>query len=210
MDSLEDVLLGEYEEPQEIPEEWVTENEPPQEVKERFRLRDSSMANWAMRKIHRIRRRRAEVRDMALREIDKIERWWRDQDKMLEREERFFTVLLRLYHMEQLRTDPRAKTLKFPEGELQFRKQQDKISYQEPELLNWLLSNAPEYVQTIQRPAWGEFKKMLVADGDKAFFKRTGEEVPVLRVIPQPPQFTVRLYDDPLKVVSDEQKGESA
>jgi Bacteriophage Mu Gam like protein. len=198
VNTLEDMLLGEYESPQEIPEEWLTEDEPPQEVRERFRLQNVSMANWALRKIYRIRQRRAEVRAAALREIDKIERWWQGQDKTLEREERFFTMLLKLYHMEQLRVDPWAKTLKFPEGELQFRKQQNKFMYEEPELLAWLTGNAPEYVQVIQRPAWGELKKALIVDGDKAFFKRTGEEVPV-KVVPQPPRFAVRLYDDPLQ-----------
>ena len=67
-ESLEDVLLGAYEGPDEIPES--EEEEAP--LRERFRIRDDGQANWAVRKIAQARQELATAEALARQEIVRV------------------------------------------------------------------------------------------------------------------------------------------
>ncbi|NPV80822.1 MAG: hypothetical protein HPY52_11185 [Firmicutes bacterium] len=188
---LEDVLLGAYEAPEEIPDDQQAQ----EVLRERFRIKDDAQADWALRKIAKARRRFAEAEELAMLEVRKIQAWLDDIEKSAEREESFFAGLLREYHMGLLAEDPKHKTHKLPNGQLQMRETQPEFVRDDQILLRWLKErNLTQYVETIERPQWGELKKALQVEGTKTVYE--GEQVPGIMVNPKPPTFRVVIKED--------------
>jgi len=156
MAELENVLLEAFEEPQQ-PEE-----------RERFRLTDENMANWALRKVAKARAEYEEAAKVAEAEIKRIDDWLNGRKRDLEHAEEFFGGLLTAYYLPQHMQNPRQKTFKLPAGQVQIRAQQPDYVRDEARLIAWLKGNdMAGYVEIVEKLRWGDLKKQLKQLGDK-------------------------------------------
>ena len=178
MAELENVLLEAFEEPQQS------------EERERFRLTDENMANWAIRKIAKARREFAEAEQQAERERERIDAWLDGKRKAKERDEEFFTGLLTAYYLPQHLDDPERKTFKLPAGAFQVRAQQPEYQRDDAALVRWLEEHVmPDYLELVKKPKWGELKKIIETKGGVATV--AGEVVDGIMVVPRGLKFTV-------------------
>lgn len=185
--TLEEVLLGAYETPEEIPES----EEEQVYLKERFHIKDDGQANWAVRKIAQARRQLAEAEALAQSEIDRIQQWLQGQKREAERTEGFFTALLWEYFLPKFATDPRRKTIKLPSGTLQVRQLPPEFKRDDAALLKWLKEHEMmEFVETKEMPRWADLKSQVQVSG-RHVVTQGGEIVEGVEVIPRPPLFRV-------------------
>jgi len=156
MAELENVLLEAFEEPQQS------------EERERFRLTDENMANWALRKVAKARAEYEEAAKVAEAEVRRIDDWLNSRKRDLERTEEFFGGLLTGYYLPQHMENPRQKTFKLPAGQVQIRAQQPDYVRDEARLIAWLKGNdMAGYVEIVEKLRWGDLKKQLKQLGDK-------------------------------------------
>ncbi len=156
MAELENVLLEAFEEPQQS------------EERERFRLTDENMANWALRKVAKARAEYEEAAKVAEAEVKRIDDWLNSRKRDLERTEEFFGGLLTGYYLPQHMENPRQKTFKLPAGQVQIRAQQPDYVRDEAKLIAWLKGNdMAGYVEIVEKVRWGDLKKQLKQLGDK-------------------------------------------
>lgn len=186
---LEDVLLGAYKAPDEIPE--TDEEQAP--LRERFRIASDDQANWAVRKIAQARRDLAKAETLAEAEIARVTAWLDGQRKDAMRTVGFFESLLREYYLPRFASDPRLRTIKLPAGKVQVRAQQPEFQRDEAALLAWLKKREMmDYIERIERPRWGELKQHVrVAENGLCIDAVTGEIVDGVTAIPRPPAFRV-------------------
>ena len=187
---LEDVLLGAYEAPDEIPE--TDEEQAP--LRERFRITSDDQADWAVRKIAQARRDLAKAETLAEAEIARVTAWLDGQRKDAMRTVGFFEALLREHYLPRFASDPRLKTIKLPAGRVQVRAQQPEFQRDEAALLAWLKKREmTEYIERIERPRWGELKQhvRVIDDLGLCIDAVTSEIVEGVTVIPRPPAFRV-------------------
>jgi len=178
MAELENVLLEAFEEPQQ-PEE-----------RERFRLTDENMANWALRKVAKARAEYEEAAKVAEAEIKRIDDWLNGRKRDLEHAEEFFTGLLTAYYLPQHMEDPQRKTFKLPAGAFQVRQQQPEYQRDDAALVRWLEEHVmPDYLELVKKPKWGELKKIIETKGGVATV--AGEVVDGITVVPRGLKFTV-------------------
>jgi len=171
MNALEEHLLDQYPEP-ELPEDGSNE------VAERFKLTNDQMANWALRKIAKIRSDRRADEELAEAEHARIYAWMTERQKQAQRNEDFFVSLLTAYFAPQHEADPKAKTFSLPAGKVQFRAQQPAFTRDDTTLIYWLKHHdLDDFVKTVETPEWGDLKKELVVADGRAFLKETGEAV---------------------------------
>jgi len=188
MSSLEDVLLSEYEAPEEVPDD----DDQRQQLAQRFRIQDTQQAIWALRKIIRIRRQRDAVFADADAQIAKIRDWVQAETARLDREERWFTSLLHVFHLDLLREEPKRKTIKLPGGRLSLRAQQPKFERDDVTLIAWLKdNNLTQFVRVVEEPDWAELKKRIETRAEIAIYADTGEVVPGVTVYQRPLLFKV-------------------
>lgn len=181
MNALEEHLLNEYVAP-ELPEDGseVTETE-------RFKLTNDQMANWALRKIAKIRSEREADEELAAAERARIDAWLIERQKQAQRNEEFFVGLLAAYFAPKHAENPKTKTFKLPAGSVQFRAQQPSFTRDDSALVDWLKKNGlADFVETVENPKWGELKKELTVAKGRAYLKSTGEEIPCVTVEERP------------------------
>lgn len=76
-------------------------------------------------------------------------------------------------------------------AKLVLRKPAPKPKVDDAQLLAWVKENAPDYVQTIERPMWGELKKTLTLDANGYLNTVTGEYVEGVELVPQDQIFDI-------------------
>ena len=103
------------------------------------------------------------------------------------------TEQLRRYATENL---PKGKrSIELPNGRLAFKKQSryscngEAVNGQTQELIEFARKNAPQYLKKL---AWSDFAKNLIADGEKVYYKETGELIEGLKFERMPDSFTVK------------------
>jgi hypothetical protein len=137
------------------PDVFAPEDVPEEEEERRaYRLRDKGAADWALRSLAKIRSKRAERMDLWKAEQARLAEWYERGDDPLDRDEHFFVDLLRMFHEDQFRADPKAKTIDLPGGTLKSRSGNATVEVvDEVSFLAWAKENKPELVETIERPA---------------------------------------------------------
>lgn len=136
---------------------------------EAFEVVNDSQANWALRKIKELESEIKENQEIAQFEINKIEQWEEQVNQGLTRNIDYFQGLLAKYAMSKKEKDPKFKSLNLPNGNLQFRKQQPKWSYDDKTLLNSLKElGLDEYIKIEEKPVRKDIKKVLQVAGNKA------------------------------------------
>jgi phage host-nuclease inhibitor protein Gam len=182
---------------QEIPEAIAaTELAQCQDEKERFRVTGKDSANWCLRKIRALK---AEIKDnarIAQEEVERIQKWLKNVNEPLENSISYFEGLLETYHREIYVEDPKLKTIKLPHGTLKLRAQQPEFKLDEQVFLEYLRkSGRSDYIEVIEKPKWGEYKKVVevAMDGKTVVDTQTGEIVEGVRAELRPPKFSVEV-----------------
>lgn len=182
---------------QEIPEAIsAAELAESQEEKERFRVTGKDSANWCLRKMRALK---AEIEDnnrIAREEIERIQRWQEQVNAPLQRSIEYFESLLEEYHRALYAEDPKVKTIKLPHGTLKMRAQQPEFKRDEQVFLEYLRkSGRTDYIEIIEKPKWGEYKKIVevAMDGCTVVDMQTGEIVEGVTAEQRPPKFSVEV-----------------
>jgi len=165
---------------------------PNQEEREKFKIKDISSANWALRKISAAKNAIKEREELANNEADRIKFWLEEETKKLKEDIEFFTYLLQEYHQDELKKDKKAKTIKLPYGTLKMRKQQPEYQRDDKIILDWVKNNKEEMLIP-QEPKlnWSELKKNIKSVKGKAIDSDTGEIIPGITIIDRSDKFSV-------------------
>lgn len=161
-----------------------------------FFIDTDEKAEWAIKKI-------AEERAEAQRYIsvcqnaistyqDKIKKAKADLDNKTS----YFTFQLQRYmDTVKAKETKTQKTYKLPSGTLKVKYQKPEYKRDEDKLTEFLKKNYTDYVETVYKPKWAEFKKatnFITKDG-KAIIEDTGEVVEGVEVIEREPVFEVQI-----------------
>lgn len=145
---------------------------------ETFTIADDSTAEWALKKILEAKAEKERLINLVKVETARLQA----QQEQIEKRYTNSTSYLMSKLYEYFNTVNRKKTktqetYQLLSGKLVFKTPKPEANRNEEDLLEWCKNNAPEYVNTKESVAWGELKKNLVFNGDKAIFEATGEVV---------------------------------
>jgi len=187
MNLLEEVELDEL-------NELLNADEPIEEVRERFRIKDLSSMNWALRKLSALNKNRGEEVDLANTEIERITVWAARQDIPYQNSKNFLEGLIGEYAKAQRAEDPKWKQ-KTPFGAVSFRKQQPEWVYEGDKALDYFLTS--EWVETCVRVK-NELNKAKIKEtfkvvGNSLVAIDTGEIVPGVTITDRDPLMTITL-----------------
>ncbi|ARK28747.1 host-nuclease inhibitor Gam family protein [Halalkalibacter krulwichiae] len=156
--------------------EELEEMELTEEAKERFKITDLDSLNWAFRKIAALNEQKKEAQELAKAEMERIKTWLDGEEKPVNNSISFFEGLIKLYHMEQLDKDPKAKTLKTPYGKSKSTTSKAQPDQQDKEKLLAYVKDSGLTDLIKEEVKWGDLKKTLkvveidgkqvVVDGD--------------------------------------------
>lgn len=167
------------------------------EPKPRFTIENTEQAIWALRKIARIEKERQEAREAAQLEKARIDEWLSTEEKRCDQARAHLDFLLEEYHRKIIAENPKRKTIKFPYGTLELRKQPDEWAIDEEVLVPWLLENRPELVivppPPEPKPDRNGIKKAFTVKDGKAICMDTGEVVPGVAVHERGLKFSIKL-----------------
>ena len=167
---------------------------------ERFKIDNDSKANWALRKIRKLKEKINENEEFAEKEImiiekelSEINQWLEKENQKLEDQIDFFEGLLFDYAQILREDDPELKTHSLPFGKLMFRKQRPKWKYDDNKLLDFCKeNNLDNVIQIKERVNKNNLKKFVEVSGDKAINPDTGEVIEGVNVINRPEKFKVK------------------
>jgi len=165
-----------------------------------FVIDNAQKANWALRKIKHLKKKKNKNKDFAEKEIEVIEaeieeiRNWLDTiNGSLDKDISYMEGLLRVYAEKLKEDDPELKTHKLPFGKLQFRKQRDKWEYDNQKLIEFAEKNLKEAIKISKRVDKRILKNKVKVVGDKAVVAQTGEVVAGVKVIERGEKFKVKV-----------------
>ncbi|SFJ82666.1 host-nuclease inhibitor Gam family protein [Thermoflavimicrobium dichotomicum] len=119
-------------------EEFLEQQE---QVNERFVVDSDEKANWVLRKLKHLQKKKQENIALAEAEIAKINAWLEHVNGDLDSQIQFFEDHLAEYAERLRQKDSKFKSMKLPNGRFGFRKQPAKWHYDEKVLLNQLKEN---------------------------------------------------------------------
>lgn len=168
---------------------------------------DIDSASWAARHLARRQSRIAEVADIASEQRARIDQFEHDQTERLRADATYFEMLLRGFHAHALAADPRAKTVRLPDGtELRSQAGKKAVEVTDVELFQaWAEENglALELFNPPSAPApnkaeigkrfGGKAESVDVPGTFPAVVPETGELIPGVEVVRKPRTFTVGL-----------------
>ena len=131
--------------------------------------------------------------EMAL--VNKIDALKEKLDKV--RNEKQFKIEKRngylLQYFETIPEELKKKTktmekYRLPSGEIVKKYQNPDYKRDETKLVNWIKSNKlNDYVETVEKPKWGELKKLTITKGSQVILQDTGEIIEGVEAIEKPP-----------------------
>jgi len=144
-------------------ERWGEQQKEILEQEDSFKVDDEKKANWVLRQIRHLEKKKAEKEEMAEEqiadieeEIAEIEQWLKKEKEQLDNKIEHFKSYLKEYAYNKKEEEEDFKTLKLPFGKIQFRKQRDSYNYKEEELLdsvkvNKLFKEDPDIIKVKER-----------------------------------------------------------
>ncbi len=150
------------------------------EVKERFKIDNLDSLNWAFRKLSALEAKKREVNQLAQAELDRIKAWEEAELKSIQGSYDFFQSLITEYHFNELKQDPKKKTIATPYGKAKSRLSKetpDKAS-EEKLLAHIKEAGMDEFIK--ESVKWGDLKKTLQiveVDGKKVVVDANGQMV---------------------------------
>lgn len=163
---------------------------------ERFKVTDDEKANWALRKVKQFEDRKKENFALAEAEISKVEEWLEIVNADIQNSIEYFQSLLAEYAFNLKKQDPKMKTVKLPNGNLSFRKQQPQWNLDDETVLQALKkSNRTDLIKVTEKPMLADIKKVFVVVEGKAVDPDTGEVVEGITIEERQEKFGVKVND---------------
>lgn len=146
----------------------------PQEDDGRWKITDEGGADWALRKLAKVRQQTITVQAQVTRQLNAIDEaiapfrepvlvWQDEQTDRLAREQQHWEAILIEYHRSVLAEDDDAISIKLAHGVLSSRKQPDKWDFDDKTIIAWAADNAPEFVRVKEEVDKALIKKTVVA-----------------------------------------------
>lgn len=145
-----------------------------------FRVTDDSSAEWAMRKLAKIRHQQEANRAIYASELLRIKEWLESVNAGLDNNASFFEGLLSPYALKQ-REDEGRKSIVLPHGTVKTTKGQNKLEVDQIPFIEWATNNAPDLIRIKVEVAVDEIKKLI--KDDLTVVTPDGEVVPSVKVI---------------------------
>ena len=161
---------------------------------EHFIIDNDEKANWALRKIKAKQEQKNANKELAAREMLKIQEWVAGVNGPLENDVFYLEDMLESYTRAKRKLDPKFKSQKLPEGTFGLKKQQPEFTRTDISLLNFFQENGLEQfiqVKETKTPKWAEFKKFCEVKSGKLIHKETGLVVDVVGVVEREERFEV-------------------
>lgn len=162
-----------------------------EEASARFEITDDALAEWALRKLAAAVSEASRLRRIAQAEIDRIQLWAEDAERIVGRDASFFTSKLIDYRRTLEARDPKLPgTYKLPAGSLKRAAGRESTKVlDEQSFVTWAIDNAPDalappkpLVSTMKTWPRTEAGEIVSPDGDK---------VPGVQVVKGDPSYTV-------------------
>ena len=188
------MLSPEREDPDEIGREyWDDLRGETKREGEEWTIRDDRAAEWAIEKIRAAREDRDRLIGLAELKIAELE----DRKQRLRDRCDMETGWLQGKLAEYFDTVPHKATettesYSLLTGKLKLKKGGRTMKATDA-LTEWLAQNAPEYIQTVKKPKWGEYKKRLTITDAGAVDTETGEVVPGVEIEEKNDEFIVEV-----------------
>lgn len=165
-----------------------------QKEDDNFVVDDDHKANWALKKIRQLKKKKQKNKEFAEKEINEIKEWLNGENSKLEDSIEHFESLLTKYAMELKDDDDDLKTKNLPAGKMQFRKQQPKWNYNNDKLLEAVKSaGLNELVKVKERVDKRQLKKQVEVAGSKIINAETGEVIDGVEVQERGEKFKIKV-----------------
>lgn len=164
-----------------------------EQAKERYKITNLDSANWALRKIKAIQEKEREIKELAEREIERINNWSKSELDALKVNTNFFEGLLTEYFIAEKEKDPKFK-ISTPYGKVSSRKQQDKWNYEDDKVLEWLKENDKELVRIKEEINKAELKKKYKSINGQVVTE-DGEIIEGIRVEEQQDSISIKITE---------------
>lgn len=161
---------------------------------EQFKIDTPEKADWALRKYAQAKQAVKEYTRQRDNIVARANEWLAEVSKPHLETMRRMEALLREYHQEEFKKDPKAKTIKRPVGRLVIRKQPDKWIYREDDLLRWLKEHRPDLIRTKEEPNKQQLKKVAKIQGAWVYTE-DGERIEGVMVTPGEVTFKIEVDD---------------
>lgn len=163
----------------------------------KFEVTNIDSLNWAFRKLSALKSKEKETKQLAENERLRISMWEQGELVAVSNSIEFFHTMVSQYHMQQLGTDPKAKTISTPYGKSKSTTSKAAPEKQdEAKLLSFVEENELPFVETKKSLKWAELKKTLKIvekDGQQIVIDENGQTVPGAIVKPQTTTFKVEI-----------------
>ena len=160
---------------------------------EGFKVDDDEKAEWAVRKLARIRRKQAENKAIFEAELERISEWLKTVNEALEGDAAYFEAVLTPYALQE-RSNGR-KSLVLPHGTVKTTAGRPKIEFESEEnFIEWAKTNDLELVRVKH-----EINKKVLNDlitDDYQVISTQGEIIPGLKVVPPTPSVSFALGEE--------------
>lgn len=159
---------------------------------DRFVIDSEDKANWALRKIAEHEGHLNNANELAQKEIDKIENWFKQIKEQKQNQIEHLQSMLAEYAIKQREKDPKFKSLKLPNGRFGFRKRPDKWNYDDEKLLESLKqSEMTDLIKVEEKVNKRDLRKVLEVVNGKVLNPETGEFIDGVSIEEQGESFNV-------------------
>lgn len=151
---------------------------------EAFRVDNDAKAEWALRKLARIRHRQQANQELADAEIQRVKEWLEDVQHPLTNDAAYFEGILTDYAIVQRQEDDR-KTISLPHGKLRSTERKAGVEISDAKALTeWAIENHPDIVETRQTVPKSSLNAISgVLDGEPRDVD-TGLRIPGVEAVP--------------------------
>ena len=165
--------------------------------REGFTVDSDVRANWCLKKIKDEQDEAQRLKDIIRAERDQLLAKEQEIDKRLADKTGFLKGKLYEYFGKvEHKATKTQETYKLLDGSLVYKKPSKKIVKPEDdaELIKYLEETEPELVETVKKPLWGEFKKLLhVTDDGKVIDTSVGVELDFIKAEDSEASFEVKV-----------------
>lgn len=170
-----------------------------EEELEGFRIDGLEKLNWVFKKLDAINAKTKDVENLRDAEVERINKWAEKEIKNFNHSKEYFETLIKNYHLEQLRINPKQKTINTPYGSIKsVTRKASVVKRNETDLLDYLFNNNREYVKEKlnYHVDWANFKKnlhIIETDTETYVVDENGQVVNGVEVEPEKITFKVEL-----------------
>ena len=170
--------------------------ETDEQQKEPFKIDNDRIAEWALERIKEATDDADRLKKVIISKREELDAQEQEIDTRLENQTRYLKGLLEGYFRSGVKTKETKtqSSYKLLTGTLVMKKPRYKYERDEKALLTWLHdAGKEEFVETVEKPRWAEFKETLVFDNDTVYDPDTGGIIDGITAVLEPERFEVKL-----------------